>query len=150
MWGPINGLKLDLGEGADLGPCPDCGKAAHSVWGYVSKNGNAHAAYYACWTEGHLADRGLQILVSIGRWGEGTNGGARRMVGLECRMQNARPSFMIVDASKVDIVEEDMFGRGLTREEVMQDPIKNDAFAVADHVTFSDQRIKDFLTGSFS
>ena len=145
MWGPIAGLSLDPGEGADLGPCPDCGSSARSVWGYVAKNGKAHAAYYACWTENHL-ERGVQILVSIGRFGEGTVSTMRNMIAAECRMNGERPSFMIVDADKVVLEDQELFGKGLSRDEVLKSPLKDQAFAVLDHLCFCDERVKAFLS----
>ena len=144
MWGPIAGFSIDEGESADLGKCADCTNHSRSVWGFVSKNGGAYAAYYAAWTDAHL-DRGIKMLVSVGRFGEGSTPAMRRMVGLEVRMGADRPSFMIVDASKVELDEEGTFGQGLTREEVMEDPNKNEVFMIADHVCYTDKRIRKFL-----
>jgi len=144
MWGPIKGLSLEPGDEADLGKCPDCNARARSVWGYVSREGKAHAAYYACWTESHL-ERGVQVLVSIGRFGEGTSSSMRNMVGAECRMMNERPSFMIVDADKIELDDQDLFGKGLSREDVMKSTLKDQAFAVLDHLSFCDPRLKTFL-----
>jgi len=144
MWAPIPGLSIEEGESAELEKCSDCNKHAISVWGYVSKNGKAHAAYYAAWTPGHL-DRGLKMLVSIGNFSTPQAKAQRKMLGLECRMGEKRPSFMIFDASRIELDEEGTFGKGLSREEAMNDPIKNDAFLAADHACFCDKRIKSFL-----
>lgn len=147
MWGPIAGLSIDEGESADTGKCSDCASQTRAVWGYVSKNGGAHAAYYAAWTDAHL-DRGVKMLISVGRWGEGSTPAMRKMIGLDCRMgKDGRPSFMVIDASKIQLDEDGLFGQGLTRNEVMNDPGKNEVFMIADHVTFVDNRIKSFLLG---
>jgi hypothetical protein len=43
----------------NLGPCPDCGNATRSVWGYVSNAQGARAVYFIRWTEGHLDEDAL-------------------------------------------------------------------------------------------
>ncbi len=144
MWGPVPGLSIEAGESADLEKCSCCNGRSKAVWGYVSKNGAAHAAYYVVWTENHL-DKGVKVLVSIGQWGEGSRADLRKLFAMDCRMQNERPSFMLIDASKIQLDEEGTFGRGLTREEALEDPSKSDAFMTADHLSFCDQRVKNFL-----
>jgi hypothetical protein len=38
---------------AEHGARADCGAITRSVWGYVSRNDDARAVYYARWTDGH-------------------------------------------------------------------------------------------------
>jgi hypothetical protein len=144
MWGSAKGLQIDPGESADLGACPCCGNMGRSVWGYVSKEKLARAVYYARWIDKHL-DRGVQILLSIGSWGETSNVSMRRMVAVECRMGEGRPTFMIVDAARMPWADEELLGKGLTREQVINDPVKDEIFSIVDQVTFEDWRIKEFL-----
>lgn len=144
MWSTAPDLRIEEGESADLGPCSDCANHALAVWGYVSKNNNAHAAYYACFTKGHL-DRGVQILLGVGKWGEGTSSSMRKMIGVQCRMGSDRPAFMVVDASKVELDDDHILGEGLTREQTLSDPLKDEFFRLLDHITANDSRIKNFL-----
>lgn len=145
MWGSVKGLKIDPSESADLGRCPcGCGGMGRSVWGYVSRNNLARAVYYARFIEKHL-ERGVQILLSIGSWGDTSSAKMRSMVALECRMAAERPTFMVVDAAKMPWGDEELLGKGLTREQVLNDPAKDEVFAIVDQVTFEDWRIKNFL-----
>lgn len=137
-------LRIEPSESRELGPCPDCGSTTRSIWGYVYKNNDAHAMYYARWTDNHL-ERGIQILLSIGRWGDGTTGKMRRRVGVDCRMGSDRPSFMIIDASKMPWDNEKLLGKPLTKDEVLKDRIKDDAFDILDRLVIDDHRLRDSL-----
>ncbi len=147
MWGSVKGLGIEPGESADLGQCPCCGNMGRSVWGYVSANNNARALYYARWIDKH-PDRDIQMLVSIGNWGDSGNASMRRMIAVDCRMGDGRPTFMIVDAAKMPWGDEKLMGKGLTRDEVINDPVKDEVFQMVDQVTFEDRRIKTFLAGA--
>ena len=144
MWGSVKGLEIDPSESADLGPCPCCGNMGRSVWGYVSRDKNARAVYYARWIDKHL-DRGVQIIVSIGFWGESSKSDMRRQVAVECRMGEGRPNFMIVDAASMPWGDKELLGKGLNRQDVMESQLKDEIFTIVDQVTFEDWRIKEFL-----
>lgn len=146
MWGALRDYGIELGEDADLAPCPDCGKASKSVWGYVSKNNQAHSVYYASWNENH-PDRGVQFFLSIGKWGQGSGAAMRKKIALDCRMGPERPAFMVLDASKMPFADEEL-GKGLTREQVLDDPMKDEVFLIIDQVSFDDKRIKTFLSSA--
>lgn len=141
MWGPVEGFSLEAGDSAETG---DGNLSGLAVWGFVSKNGNAHAAYYACWVPVR-PERGLQLLIGVGKWGENTDPRQRKMAGLECRFNGERPAFMLVDADKVEQEELSYLGKGMKRSELMSDPLKDEIFKIADHISFSDPRIKSFL-----
>lgn len=128
------------------GPCADCGEQTRSAWGYVSNQDGARAVYFARWTDGHL-ERGAQLMVSIGLWGEGTGPEDRIAIGLECRILDERPSFMVVDADQMPWSNKNLFGAYRTRAEVIADPIRFEVFRILDRVVEDDPRFRAFLAG---
>jgi hypothetical protein len=46
---------------ATHGACPDCGELTRSIWGYISNERGARAAYFIRWTDGHI-ERGAEIM----------------------------------------------------------------------------------------
>jgi hypothetical protein len=102
-------------------------------------------AYYANWSEGH-PDRGVQILLGLGNFVDGSSSSERSMIAVDCRMGNDRPQYMVLDASKIQLDEEASLGKGLTREEFLNHPLKNEVFKVLDQITADDKRIKTALT----
>lgn len=124
--------------------CADCGRSTRSVWGYVSDERGARAAYFIRWTDGHL-DRGAQLIVSIGAWGNGTRAQDRRCVGIECRMGAERPGFMVVDATDLPWAHQEILGEKLSRAVALADPIATEVFAILDRLVDDDRRFRAFL-----
>ncbi|MDQ5935268.1 MAG: hypothetical protein QG574_2574 [Cyanobacteriota bacterium erpe_2018_sw_21hr_WHONDRS-SW48-000092_B_bin.40] len=137
-------ISIEIGENFVTENCLDCGSQTRTVNGYVYTENCARAIYYARWTDSHL-ERGIQILLSIGQWGEGTTGEVRRRIGVACRMYSNGPAFMIVDASELPWDDEEFLGRALTRQGVLNGPAKEEVFSILDRLVFDDHRIKAFL-----
>ncbi len=142
-------ISIEIGEVNMIGKCPCCDNETQTVNGYVYVDEYARAVYFARWTKNHL-ERGIQILLSIGEWGEGTSGTERCRLGFECRMVTERPGFMIIDAASLPWNDEQFLGAALTREEVLllNDQSKEEVFQILDHLATDDDRINTFLFGS--
>jgi hypothetical protein len=124
-------------------PCSDCGARTRSVWGYVSETGEARAVYFARWTESHV-ERGLELLVSVGPWGEGATPGDRSAIGVECRLGELGPGFMVIDAASLPW-EHAFLGTRLARDAALAHPQIESVFAILDEVVAADPRIRAFL-----
>src|SRR5690349_11745131 len=83
--------------GASSGHCDCCGTTTKRVWGLVNKDGSAIAAYFVCWTTGK-PDHGAAFDLILGKWGDGTTREDRYAVGLDFRVIEGSPQFMVVDA----------------------------------------------------
>jgi hypothetical protein len=136
-------LQVDPDGLNDVGSCPDCGNPTRVVWGYVSAGGEPRAVYFARWTPGHR-ERGAQLLISLGEWGEGARRETRRAVGLECRMGSEVPSFMVVDASALPWSDE-ILGRKLSRDDAIASEASAEAFRVVDALWKMEPRFRGFL-----
>jgi hypothetical protein len=128
------------------GPCPDCGEATRSVWGYISTEEAARAVYYIRWTDFHL-ERGAQLGISIGVWGEGSRPIDRALFGVECRIGAAGPEFMLVDAASVPWSADEFLGMSLTRHQALADSRKSEVFEMLDRIVEGDPRFRTFLAG---
>jgi hypothetical protein len=123
--------------------CADCGSPTRVVWGYIYADGEPRAVYYARWTPGHI-DRGAELLVSFGEWGEGADPKTRRAVGLECRMGAEVPAFMVVDAANLPW-SGDVLGRSLSRDEALGSDAAREAFSLVDALWEQEPRLRAFL-----
>lgn len=128
------------------GPCPDCGEATRSVWGYVSTEDAARAVYYIRWTDFHL-ERGAQLGISIGVWGDGSRPIDRALFGVECRTGETGPAFMLVDAASVPWSADPFLGMSLTRPQALADSRKAEVFEILDRIVEADPRFRAFLAG---
>ena len=143
-------ISIEPDGQAELGPCADCGSSTRSVWGYAYNDGACIAAYFARRTIGHRPQEPFHFLLSIGRWGEGAEPSTRRSIGVECRMGEDRPGFMVIDADALNWGKGEILGAALTRPEALADPAHDVAFSVLDRVVFDDPRVRAFLTGGGS
>jgi hypothetical protein len=139
----VSHISVEAGE-QSVGVCADCGQTTCTVWGYVRTDGDPRAVYYVRWTEAH-PERGAQFMLSIGRWGDGTSSADRHCVGLECRIDQNGPSFMVVDSAALLWGDADLLGAKLTRVAAMADPIAQEAFSMVDRLIEADSRIKAFI-----
>jgi hypothetical protein len=127
------------------GACPDCGEATRTVWGYVSADDAARAVYYIRWTDFHL-ERGAQVGVSIGVWGDDSRPIERGMFGIECRIAADGPGFMLVDAESLPW-DDRFLGLRLTRPQALADSRKAEVFEILDRILEEDPRFRTFLAG---
>ncbi len=131
-----------MGKSAEH-PCSCCGGTTRTVWGYVYSDGEAHAVYYATWTEQH-PEHDLSFARSIGGWGEGANPGEKKMVALECRILDNGPALMVVDAAGSGLANP-YLGTMLTRQQVLSSDIKQKASDIIDRIIEDDKRVKEFI-----
>ena len=138
-------MSLALSPGGETvhGKCPDCEHVTRTVWGFVSQQDNARAVYYARWTDGHL-ERGAQLIICIGMWGEGRSGADRKTFGLECQIVDGEPAFMFVDAGELPW-NEPFLGELLPRETALASQDKTEVLNIVDMMIESDPRVVRFL-----
>jgi|SRR5579884_2261183 len=69
------------------GHCDCCGNESRRVWGMVHDGDTTVAAYWMNWTVGHLSDRGANLDLILGRWGDETSAHDRVVVAMVHREQ---------------------------------------------------------------
>ncbi len=138
-------LTIDPDGESLHGACPDCGELTRTVWGYVATEQTARAVYYIRWTDFHV-ERGAQLAVSIGTWGDSARPTDRATFGVECRIGATGPSFMLVDAESIPW-QDAFLGTKLTRHLALGHPCKAELFEILDRVVEDDPRFRTFLAG---
>lgn len=97
------------------------------------------------WTDFHL-ERGAQIAVSIGTWGDDSRPIDRVTFGIECRVTAEGPGFMLVDAAEMPW-DDPFLGMRLTRLQALADARKAEVFEILDRIVEDDPRVRTFLAG---
>ncbi len=143
--------RLTIEAGPTNAPfdCACCGKRSQSIHGFVSRDGDAHAVYFAGWSEGHR-DLGLTALVSIGDWGgDDADPGTRRSVGLRIWAEDDRYNFEVIDAGGTTWADKkDLLGAMLTRDQALALAEIGDYYHVAEHVLDDDERVRAFFSAA--
>jgi Transposase IS66 family len=131
----------------DTGTCDCCGRVSRCVWGLAYAEGRCLAAYYVCWTLGHVPNRGANIDLILGEWGEATTSNDRRALALAYRLMDTGPSMMVIDAQTRPASGSPLVGRALRRDDVIGTASAQEAFAIADAVLAQDERVVELLGG---
>jgi hypothetical protein len=129
----------------DTGICDCCGRSSRSVWGTAYSEGRCLAAYFVHWTLGHVLDRGANIDLIIGEWGEAATAESRSAIALAYRLTDTGPSMMVIDAKTRPVSNSPLIGQALRRDEVLGTTFGRNAFAIADTVLAQDQRVAELL-----
>ena len=140
------GITIEPAGSSDFERCECCGDSSRTVWGFVHRDGEAHAVYYVHWTLGKVAERGAHFDLILGRWGDAATRSERYAVSLEFRHTEGRPGFMVIDATERASKHQALVARGLRRNEVLGTEVAARAFEVIDAVWLGDERIAE-VTG---
>lgn len=124
-------------SGTAGGYCECCGTATRSVWGFVTRNGEAVGAYFAAWTQGK-PDHGAKFDLILGKWGVSSSNDDRYAVALDFRVLEGLAQFMVVDALNRTTSASDLAGTALMRSDVIGTLLAPQVFAIVDAVYMSD------------
>jgi hypothetical protein len=136
-------LEIELGRESES-RCGCCGKLSHTLRGFVTRDGDAHAVYMAGYTEGHDEQEGT-LLVSIGDWTDSGGHESRTAVCMKVRAIEGRPQVMVVGPSDCPWGDVQVLGAIATREQALARPDIKDYFHVVDHVLVSDERFTRYF-----
>ena len=135
--------SVELGDDSPGNKCSCCGRFTRRINGFVSLDGNAHAAYIALWTEGHR-EFGVSMVISIGGWGGGSVE-ERYAVAVDWSVFPTGPALTVQDAASSRwAADASTLGRMLSREEVLHTQAGEEAFRVSDAIFDQDSRFHDF------
>jgi hypothetical protein len=127
--------------------CECCGGVTTSLTRFVFDDGDAYAAYYACFGPKH-PDRIVQALVSIGEWGEGSEPWDRVAFPLEIRVTQAEFQIGLVDRENSPWKDVQVMGRVLDREEALAHERIQEVFHITDHMVVDDSVLRAYFDGA--
>ena len=138
-------ISIERTGAKDTGVCDCCGKSSRSAWGLVSAGTRGIAAYYVHWTLGHIPDRGANIDLIVGSWGNDTTAADRCAVALAYRLLDTGPAMMVIDAGSRSFSRSSLVGKAMTRDEVVGTSLSQQVFDIADAILAQDDRISELL-----
>lgn len=138
-------ITIEPTGSSDTGVCDCCGRSSRIVWGQAYADGRCLAAYFVHWTLGHVPDKGANIDLIVGEWGESATAEGRSAVALAYRLTDSGPSMMVIDANTRPVSRSPLVGQMLRRDDVIGTGFAQDAFAIADAVLAHDDRAAELL-----
>jgi hypothetical protein len=107
----------------------------------VYDRGNAAAAYWMHWTEGHLIDTAANLDLVLGQWGREQRSSASFAVALVHRQQaDGTPALMVVDAHGRSAADGRLANTALRREGMIGTPLSAQVFGLTDAIYEQDDR----------
>lgn len=137
-------LKVEVGDNRKSSRCHCCGLESNVGHGFVYKNGDAYAVYYAAWSAEH-PERQVSLALAIGEWGDDSSAADRTCFGLEAREGEDEILFRVIEPRESPWSRTDLLGEMLSRESALTDPLLKEAFVVAEHVVRSHPAISEYL-----
>jgi len=140
-------ITLEFSDSDAIATCSCCGRKSPSVVGWVYRDGDAYAAYYAGWTEGHV-DGNVSLIIGIGPWDDAHTPADRRSFGLECWEADGEIRFGIAEPSESRYGDARVLGTMLSRDAALGDPDLPEVFHVAEHIAQDDPRVAAALAST--
>jgi hypothetical protein len=137
-------LTFEFEPPSNSGPCECCGGQTTSLTRFVYKDGDAHAVYFARFSDNH-AERLVLATVSLGSWGDGTTPDQRVAFALQIRAACSQYEVAVLDADGSPWRDVALIGRTLSRAEALAHPWLPEVFHITDHMVVDDAPLKAYL-----
>lgn len=121
--------------------CECCGGTTTTLVRYVYKDGSAHAIYYARFSDDH-SNTSVDLLVSVGEYGEGTSEEDRVAFAMELRPGEG---VSVTNADESPWRDARVVGRILNRSEGLAHRLVHEAFHIVDHAVLEDGPLRAYL-----
>ena len=141
----MGAITIEFDQRTDGDPCPCCGGRTTTLTRFVYSNGDAHAVYYAAFSDNHPG-QWVSALVSLGEWGEDATPDDRIAFALQIREIEAEFQVSVVDAANSPWKEETFLGRILDRQEALEHPWIDEVFHITDHIVEEDEDVREYLS----
>jgi hypothetical protein len=141
---------IELNDHLKTFDCLDCGEESITVWGWIFKDGSAHAVYYAGLMTGH-EQPSVRLTISIGGWGlenpEEENVELRNWLFIEARPTADTYEMMVREPEESLYFGKSILGKAMSRATALASPDLHEFFAVGDFIAFNDPAVKSYLMG---
>jgi hypothetical protein len=141
----MSDLSIELSEKVRRFACAHCGEEAVTVWGSINEQDEPYATYYADLMLPH-EQISARLTISLGGWGTDPNA-ERHWAYIEVRPKDESCAMMIREPKESMHKSEKVLGMEMARTEVLKSPLKDEFYAVADHIVFNDPAVKSYLAG---
>jgi len=131
------------GRTEDPEPCPCCGGRTTRLTRFVYFDGDAHAAYYAQFSNNH-PQKWVSALIGLGEWGDASTPAKRVAFAVRIRLADDL-QVMLVDSVDCPWHGEDFLGKILDRRDALKHWWKKEVFHITDHIVADDPDVREYF-----
>ena len=140
-------FEIEIGESRKRTTCACCGRESFNAFGYVYRDGDAHAIYYAGWSPGH-AVKEVNLAIGIGDWGDSASAGDRVGFGVVVGANADWITVRLIGPEESLWPVSGQWGETLSRKAALAHTLREDVFAICELVADQHGAIKDYLEGN--
>ena len=144
--GNMSRLTFEFSKPTIDPPCVCCGGRTTRLTRFVYRDGDAHAVYYASYSDKH-PDRWVSVAISLGDWTDGSTEKDRVTFALRIRATADEYQTGVVDAALSPWNDVEILGRMLDRKEALKHPWIKEVFHLCDHIVMEDKAVRSYLDG---
>ncbi len=123
-----------------------CSTEKSCVWGFVSRDGDAHAVYYAVLNLGEKCPR-LGLTLSVGSWRDGTEPNQRVWLHVNVCARERGIETGVHDPKESNLYPWEKGGKPLRREEALASSAIEEIWSAVDFIVATDVAISSYLSG---
>lgn len=137
-------FRIEIDPNVKQSKCPCCGRLTHTVIGFIYKNNDALAVYSAS-LHPQEPERKMGLTIAIGEdWEDEKTFKDHISLNLLVQPSDREIQMSILD-NQANKSAAKLWGKRLSRKEVLKHPLKDKFFQIADVIVQEDKRINDYL-----
>jgi hypothetical protein len=135
---------IEIGENSNATVCHCCGKASCTGHGFVFKNGDAYAIYYAGWSDAH-PEKKVSLALAIGEWDDESTSKDCTCFGVEAYEGKEEILFRVIEPEESPWPKTDLMGEMLSRKESLKHQLLKEVFIIAEEVLRNHAAIREYF-----
>lgn len=135
---------VEIGENSSSSICDCCGVESLFGHGFVYKNSDAYAVYYASWSNSH-PDKVVTLALALGEWGDNSTSDDRVCFGLDAFNGDTEFLLSIIDQNNSPWSKTELLGPMLTRQEALDHFLLDEVFSITERILEEHKSIEHYL-----
>lgn len=137
-------FDIEIGENFKSSLCDCCGRESNVGHGFVYRDGDAYAVYYASWAAGH-PDKKVSFALAIGKWDDDSTSTDRTCFGLEAYEGKNEILFRVIEPEESSWAKTDLLGEMISRKDALNHSLLKEVFVIAEIVVRNHDAIRQYL-----
>ncbi|MFC4273092.1 hypothetical protein GQF03_07875 [Sneathiella chungangensis] len=135
---------IEIGEAEISKICKCCGRPSSTGHGFVYKDGDSYAVYYAGWSDAHI-DKVVTFALAIGEWDDHSSKDDRVCFSIEASMAREKIKLDVIEPGKSPWPDSDLLGKMLSRQNALSHPALGEILTIIGLVLKEQDTLVEFL-----
>ena len=140
----MNHYKIEVGEDNQPSVCHCCDNESNTGHGFIYKNDDAYAVYYAGWSASH-PDKVVSLAIAIGEWDDNSTTDDRTCLGIEAYENLNSIDFRVINPNESPWPSTDLLGEMFDRDQALSNKNLDDFYNIAELIVRNHDGIRDYL-----